>query len=68
MRLDVQIVSGRLRAPFVSATGSLEARELVLIRLEQGDGQLGFGEAAPLPSYDGVTVEDVQPRSRTAGG
>lgn len=60
MRLDVQIVSGRLRAPFVSATGSLEARELVLVRLEHGDGQLGFGEAAPLPSYDGVTVEDVR--------
>jgi o-succinylbenzoate synthase len=60
VRLDVQIVSGRLRAPFVSATGSLEARELVLVRLEHGDGQLGFGEAAPLPSYDGVTVEDVR--------
>jgi L-alanine-DL-glutamate epimerase-like enolase superfamily enzyme len=60
VKLDVRIVSGRLRAPFVSATGSLEARELVLVRLEHSDGQLGFGEAAPLSRYDGVTVEDVR--------
>jgi L-alanine-DL-glutamate epimerase-like enolase superfamily enzyme len=60
VKLDVQIVSGRLRAPFVSATGSLEARELVLVALEHSDGQLGSGEAAPLPSYEGVTVDDVR--------
>jgi o-succinylbenzoate synthase len=59
VKLDVDIVSGALRAPFVSATGSVQARELLLIRLEHRDGHVGFGEAAPLQSYDGVSVDDV---------
>src|SRR5947209_12559093 len=60
MKLDVHIMSARMRAPFVSATGSVQARELVLVRLEHMDGQVGFGESAPLPSYDRATVDDVQ--------
>lgn len=60
MKLDVQIMSARMRAPFVSATGSVQARQLALVRLEHMDGEVGFGEAAPLPSYDGATVDDVQ--------
>jgi L-alanine-DL-glutamate epimerase-like enolase superfamily enzyme len=43
----------------VSARGSLGTRELVLARLEDADGFVGVGEAAPLPSYDGVAVADV---------
>jgi o-succinylbenzoate synthase len=34
-------------------------RELVLLRLEDAAGRVGFGEAAPLPDYHGVNVEDV---------
>ena len=43
-RIDV-----RLRAPFVSASGSLDVRQLLLVRLEDGDGHVGYGEGAPLP-------------------
>jgi L-alanine-DL-glutamate epimerase-like enolase superfamily enzyme len=32
----------------------------VLLRLEDADGAAGFGEAAPLAGYDGVTVDDVR--------
>jgi L-Ala-D/L-Glu epimerase / N-acetyl-D-glutamate racemase len=48
-----------LRDPFVTSNGVLVARELVVIRLEDEDGTVGFGEAAPLESYDGVTPDDV---------
>ena len=48
-----------MRAPFVSASGSLTDRELVLVRLEDSDGWVGLGESAPLPDYHGVNVEDV---------
>jgi o-succinylbenzoate synthase len=48
-----------LRAPFVSASGSISDRELVLVRVEDAAGRVGFGEAAPLPDYHGVNVEDV---------
>ncbi|HEX4282461.1 MAG TPA: hypothetical protein VHZ27_16960, partial [Solirubrobacteraceae bacterium] len=49
-----------MRAPFYSATGSIEERELLLLHLEDSDGRVGLGEAAPLPDYHGVTVDDVR--------
>jgi o-succinylbenzoate synthase len=48
-----------LREPFVTSTGVVAARELAVIRLEDDDGTVGWGEAAPLESYDGVTVDEV---------
>ncbi len=40
-------------------------RPLVLLRLETADGLVGFGEAAPLAHYDGVTLEAVLGALRT---
>jgi L-alanine-DL-glutamate epimerase-like enolase superfamily enzyme len=34
-------------------------RPLILLRLEAADGSIGYGEAAPLKEYDGVSVERV---------
>ena len=47
----------RLRAPFVSASGSITARELLVVRLEGADGTAGWGEAAPLAP---VAIDDVR--------
>jgi L-alanine-DL-glutamate epimerase-like enolase superfamily enzyme len=60
VKLDLRLLRARMRAPFVSATASVQDRELVLVRLEDAAGGVGLGEAAPLPTYDGVTVDDVQ--------
>lgn len=60
MKVDIQFLRARLRAPFVSASGSLGDRELVRLRLEDSAGHVGFGEAAPLPDYNGVSVDDVR--------
>jgi o-succinylbenzoate synthase len=60
VKLELRPLQARMRQPFVSATGSVQARELLLVRLEDHAGDTGFGEAAPLPSYDGVTIADVQ--------
>ena len=59
MKFDIQFLGARLRAPFVSASGSLGERELVLLRVEDSAGRVGFGEAAPLADYHGVDVQDV---------
>ena len=59
MRVDIDLITARLRSPFVSASGAIETRELVLLRLEDADGYVGFGEAAPLESYDGVCARDA---------
>lgn len=59
MRLESELITARLRAPFVSAHGSREDRPLVLVRVEDEDGFVGLGEAAPLADYHGVNAEDV---------
>ena len=61
MKLTIEPVSARLAADFVAGHGSVRARELLLVSVSDGDaGLIGYGEAAPLPSYDGVTADDVQ--------
>lgn len=52
-------MEARLRAPLVSAHGRTERRQLVHVRLTDDDGLSGWGEAAPLASYDGVSVDQV---------
>lgn len=58
MRLQIKRVTAALRAPFVSASGALGRRELLLLALEDSEGRVGFGEAAPLEAYDGVGIEE----------
>ncbi len=59
MRLSVQRRSLRLRQPLQSAHGAVRERELVAVTLTDEDGTCGYGEAAPLRSYDGVSVARV---------
>jgi L-Ala-D/L-Glu epimerase len=59
VRLEVELTTARLRAPFVSAHGSIVDRPLVLVRVEDEDGFVGLGESAPLADYHGVNAEDV---------
>jgi L-alanine-DL-glutamate epimerase-like enolase superfamily enzyme len=51
-------MSAAMRA-VAAAHGVLDARELVLVTLDAGGGRIGHGEAAPLESYDGVSLGDV---------
>lgn len=55
---DVPFVRGRLlhavlplARPLDTAHGAIEAREAVLVALEDGDGRVGWGEATPLPEF-----------------
>jgi L-Ala-D/L-Glu epimerase len=59
VNLRIQRLEARLHVPFVAAWGSVTDRPLVLVALEDDDGHIGLGEAAPLPGYHGVNVEDV---------
>jgi L-Ala-D/L-Glu epimerase / N-acetyl-D-glutamate racemase len=56
-----------LREPFATSGGVVAARELVLLRIEDDDGFVGYGEAAPLTPYDGVTVDEVLVALRGGG-
>lgn len=45
--------------PVHTAHGRWTAREGLLVRLEAGDGRVGFGEAAPAPWHGGESLEEV---------
>jgi o-succinylbenzoate synthase len=57
-----------LKRPFVTAGGVVTARELVLLRVQSSDGNVGFGEAAPFEPYDGVPIERAVAALTGAGG
>ena len=60
MRLEIAPRRLRLRTPLRTAHGTVAERELLDVLILGADGVAGAGEAAPLPSYDGVTLDDVR--------
>ncbi|MEA2365998.1 MAG: L-Ala-D/L-Glu epimerase [Thermoleophilaceae bacterium] len=57
-----------LKEPFVTSTGVVSERELLLLRLEARDGFVGYGEAAPFEPYDGVPIERAAAALTGGGG
>jgi L-Ala-D/L-Glu epimerase len=49
-----------LREPFQSSYGSVCERELLAVWITDEDGVTGYGEAAPLEPYDGVSLARVE--------
>jgi o-succinylbenzoate synthase len=47
------------REPYVTATGTLTQREMVLLRLGDKEGLVGLGEAVPLSLRGGASLEQV---------
>ncbi len=60
MKLTVTPMTVPLRVPFAAGHGTVTDRELLLVSLEAADGLVGYGEAAPLQSYDGVSPAEVR--------
>ncbi len=63
MKLDIRFIEAPLRAPFVSASGSIDVRRLLLVTVTGDDGVSGYGEAAPLEDLEVVrgAIEDCRP-------
>src|SRR6185312_12190150 len=60
MKLTVTPMTVPLRVPFAAGHGTVTDRELLLVSLQAADGLTGYGEAAPLESYDGVSPAEVR--------
>jgi L-Ala-D/L-Glu epimerase len=60
VRLEIAPRRLRLRTPLATAHGTIAERELLDVLILGADGVAGAGEAAPLPSYDGVSLDDVR--------
>jgi L-Ala-D/L-Glu epimerase len=57
-----------LERPFVTSSGVVTARELLLLRIEASDGAVGHGEAAPFEPYDGGPLERAVAALTGGGG
>lgn len=66
MKRTLKRLSIPLREPFATSGGVVAARELLLLRLEDTDGVVGHGEAAPFEPYDGVSLDAVAAALRRA--
>jgi L-alanine-DL-glutamate epimerase-like enolase superfamily enzyme len=60
VKVRITVERLRLRAAFAAAYGEVAERPLILLTLEDENGMAGFGEAAPLEPYDGVSADDVR--------
>lgn len=60
MKLELARRTLTLASPLRSAHGEISERELVLVQVTAADGTIGYGEAAPMESYDGVSLAMVQ--------
>jgi L-Ala-D/L-Glu epimerase len=58
--MTVQRQSLRLREPLRTSYGAVGERELLVVTLTDEDGVSGYGEAAPLEPYDGVSIARVE--------
>jgi L-Ala-D/L-Glu epimerase len=60
--MDVRIAEATLTfaEPLPTAYGTLREREILLLRLSDADGAVGWGEAAPLQPYDGISIAKVR--------
>ncbi len=60
MKLELTRHNLRLKTPLRSAYGEVAERELLAVALTGEDGVTGYGEAAPLEPYDGVSIAQVR--------
>jgi L-Ala-D/L-Glu epimerase len=60
VKLSVERRKLRLTVPLETSYGTVNERELLAVSLTDGDGVSGYGEAAPLEAYDGVSVARVE--------
>ena len=59
MKLSVERRTLRLASALKTSYGDVREREILSVSLTDADGLTGYGEAAPLQAYDGVSVERV---------
>ena len=60
MDVDFSTLTLRFAEPLKTSYGDLRERSLLMLRLAASDGVIGWGEAAPLEPYDGVSEEAVR--------
>ncbi|HEX3911840.1 MAG TPA: mandelate racemase/muconate lactonizing enzyme family protein [Solirubrobacteraceae bacterium] len=60
MKLEFERRTLRFKQPLQTSYGELTERELLAVSLTGEDGVSGYGEAAPLEPYDGISLDRAQ--------
>jgi L-alanine-DL-glutamate epimerase-like enolase superfamily enzyme len=60
VRLDFERRTLRLKRPLQTSYGVITERQLLAVSLTDEDGVTGYGEAAPLEPYDGISIDRAQ--------
>jgi L-alanine-DL-glutamate epimerase-like enolase superfamily enzyme len=60
VKLSVRRRTLRLASPLQTSYGAVNERVILSVSLTDADGLSGYGEAAPLEAYDGVSTERVE--------
>ena len=58
-RVEFKYYRRHFRQPLVTGHSTWTAREGFLVRLEDSNGDIGYGEIAPLPSFGGESLEEA---------
>lgn len=59
LRFDYLPYRRKFKNPLATAHGSWEFREGIVVRLEDQDGRIGFGEIAPVPWFGSETIDEA---------
>jgi L-Ala-D/L-Glu epimerase len=59
VKLSIQRRTLRLASALETSYGAVREREILSVSVTDADGLTGYGEAAPLQAYDGVSIERV---------
>ncbi len=60
LQLHLELVQADLPRPFGNAKSQWTQRQALKIRIQDGEGRVGVGEACPLPDYSPDTLAEVQ--------
>lgn len=60
MEVEISRSEVSFHRPFETAFGELRERTLFTLRITDHDGTIALGEAAPLPQYDGSSIDEVE--------
>ena len=59
LKLEVRRYRRHLKKPLYTGNGALTERNGILIRIEDAEGKVGFGEAAPLKWFGTESFQDA---------
>jgi len=67
-KIQIRRYSLDFRMPVRTAHGPWAVREGLLVRVEDADGSVGYGEAAPVPGFGSESVDEAEKAARALGG